>query len=235
MTDEEYREFLEAIYRKYVRAWRGIHHPEGLSHLHYQIERLASKARFARVVAEHAERVELYAPLAAEIEYPDLRRDLEESGILTALDAHAEEIFGGLRRSVIPDVDIDYLRLAGVHEAEAEIVLLIRFAQDRLARSKRSQQSPSQIVHRAEDEVKRVAKDLKPTDDDNDPEVSRKPPKLFNGIAKILAGGVLGAGNLLVGVGAIAASGPATAHTVIGSCALAVAAMGQGIGDLRGE
>jgi len=39
MSDKEHREFLDAIYQRYVRAWKSIHHPEGLSHLPYVIER----------------------------------------------------------------------------------------------------------------------------------------------------------------------------------------------------
>ena len=42
-------------------------------------------------------------------------------------------------------------------------------------------------------------------------------------------------GNVLLGVGTIPSAGPGSLHLVIGSCGLAIAAVGQGIGDLRGE
>lgn len=59
--------------------------------------------------------------------------------------------------------------------------------------------------------------------------------KIFNGIGKILAGAVAAAGNLLLATGTIVAPNPATAYGVIGSSALAVGSICQGIGDLRGE
>ncbi|MDP2896962.1 MAG: hypothetical protein Q8Q12_10465 [bacterium] len=234
MTDEEYQEFLDAIYRRYVRAWRAIHHPEGLGHLNYMIEHLASTSRFARAVAERAEHVDLYPTLGEEIEYTYFNHPLDESGILDALDAHAEQVFGGLRRSAIPDVDLEYLRLAGFDQPDAEVVLIIRYARDELVTSKRI---PSQTVARAREELQRVGKALKSTGNGTDErdDNPKKPPKLFNGISKILAGGVTAAGNMLLAVGSIAAPGPATGHAVIASCALAVAAIGQGIGDLCGE
>ncbi len=232
MTDEEYKEALDAIYRKYVRVWRAIHHPEGLSRLYYKIERLASTSRFALVVAERTENVELYAPLGEAIMYSYLNLGMEDSGVLDALDAHTRLIFSGLRRSVIPDADLDYLRLAGIVEAEAEVVLLIRYARDELSKS---EQVPSKIVAEAEKQLECVAKELKATSKNQNSENVKKPAKLFTGISKILAGGITAAGNLLLGVGILPGPGPATGHAVIGSCALAIAAIGQGIGNIRGE
>jgi len=234
MTDDEYREFLDAIYRRYVRAWKSIHHPEGLSHLHYEIERLASTSRFARAIAERADHVELYGVLGSEIKYSYLSQTLDESGILDALDAHAEDIFGGLRRSAIPDVDLEYLRLAGFDKPDAEVVLIIRFARTRLASS---ECSPKRMVSQANDELRHLGEALESSakSDNTEKERPKKPPKVFNGISKILAGGVTAAGNMLLGLGALSGPGAATGHAVIASCALAVAAIGQGIGDLRGE
>jgi len=59
--------------------------------------------------------------------------------------------------------------------------------------------------------------------------------KLFNGVGKILVGVVTGAGNILLAAGTIAAPNPATVYGVIGSSALAIGGICQGIGDLRGE
>jgi hypothetical protein len=59
--------------------------------------------------------------------------------------------------------------------------------------------------------------------------------KIFNGIAKILAGAVTAAGNLLLATGTVIAPNPATAYGVIASSAIAVGSMCQGIGYLRGE
>ena len=69
----------------------------------------------------------------------------------------------------------------------------------------------------------------------NAPPTEGKKRKILNGIGKILSGTVAGAGNLLLATGTIVAPNPATAYAVIGSSALAVGSICQGIGDLRGE
>ena len=58
---------------------------------------------------------------------------------------------------------------------------------------------------------------------------------VINGVGKILAGAITGAGNLLLFGGTIVAPNPGTAYAVIGSSALAVGSICQGLGDLRGD
>ena len=65
--------------------------------------------------------------------------------------------------------------------------------------------------------------------------VEKKKRKVLNGVGKILAGAVTGIGNVLLATGTIAAPNPATAYGVIGSSALAIGSICQGMGDLRGE
>jgi hypothetical protein len=63
----------------------------------------------------------------------------------------------------------------------------------------------------------------------------KKKKKICNGIGKILQGGVLGVGNILLGTGSIIAPNPAIAAGIIASSAAAVGSICQGLGDLRGE
>jgi len=158
--------------------------------------------------------------------------------VLQALDDHADVIFPHLMKSVVPPVDLQFLQSAGFEHPEAELALIIHYARSTVAKN---DFRPSQILDRAKCELERVGEDLRQfkTDAAKTSKASQqekpKARKLFTGISKILAGGITGTGNLLLGIGAIPAAGPSAAHMIIGSCAVAVGAIGQGIGDLRGE
>ena len=89
---------------------------------------------------------------------------------------------------------------------------------------------PSQTVEHAVETLREAASQLQPA---GPPPAKKR--KLFNGIGKILAGAVMGAGNTLLACGPFVAPNPATAYTALGSAALAVGSMSQGIGDIRGE
>lgn len=238
MTDEDYVEFLDALGKRYLRLGRlELCHPKGSGFIHDQIERLTSLSRFARVVSERPDKVALYRPLGRELKYSYLgeaRRVLADSGALDALDEYTDEVLGRLSRAVIPDYDVELLRRAGFEEPEAEIVLFLHYARSRMAGY---QQRPSEVLREARKHVEALAEalettDPEPTDTTNE---RAKPKKVFTGISKILGGAVTGLGNILLGVGTIPSAGPSSLHLVIGSCGLAIAAVGQGIGDLRGE
>ncbi len=124
------------------------------------------------------------------------------------------------------------MRKAGFDEPEAELLLICRYARRRLPTP---DYIPSSIVKNAEGEIRNAAQELLKVDPDSKSDQVKKSRKWFNGIGKILAGGITGIGNLLLGVGTIPSSGPANMHVVIGSCAVAIGAIGQGIGDLHGE
>lgn len=66
-----------------------------------------------------------------------------------------------------------------------------------------------------------------------EPETKKR--KIFNGVGKLLAGAVTAAGNVLLATGTVVAPNPATAYAAIGSSALAIGSLLQGMGDLRGE
>lgn len=236
MTDEEYREYLSALARKYVRPiWRRHMHPEG-DELLYAIDQLSSTAQFAKAVSERSGNAELVIALGKELDswYVDhVVEEMRRSGVLSALDEAPDITFGELRRNVIPEEDIRLLRGAGVDDAEAEITILIHYARKRLANR---EVIPSATVESAREELKNATERIaKFSDSSSGNRVEQKKKRLFNGIGKILAGTVTAAGNLLLATGTIIAPNPATAYGVIGSSAIAVGSICQGIGDLRGE
>jgi len=239
MTDDEYREYLAALGSKYLRI-TALHRfgPGGpWDHLNYEIERLSSTARFVTAVSDRSENSAVVKALADELRnvYVDHIIDaMEYTGVLAALDEAPDITFANLRRSVIPAEDVQLLRHAGIEDPEAEITLIIHYSRKRLGHS---EARPSETVRQAQEELKRAADrvDKIPSDSNLSDQPEKKKRKIFNGIGKILAGTITGAGNLLLAAGTVVAPNPATAYGVIGSSALAVGGICQGIGDLRGE
>jgi len=236
VTDDEYREYLTSLARIHLRPFRIFRrHPE-FDELRFAIDQMSSTARFARVVSDRSDSPELVSALSKELDrWPvaSVIRTMQESGVLSALDQTPDITFGELRRDVIPEEDVRLLQEAGVADPEAEVTILIDYARRRLGHA---EAKPSEVVERAPDELKRAAERLSSLSENSSRnEVQVKKKKLFNGIGKILAGAVAGAGNLLLATGTIIAPNPATAYGVIGSSAIAVGSICQGIGDLRGE
>jgi hypothetical protein len=240
MTDDEYRDYLNALAAKYLRARDLAHHFHSpMGELGYEMERLSSTARLARVVGERSEDPVLVSALANALQntYLDgIIGAMNRSGVLAALDEAPEITFGELRWSAIPAEDVRFLRDAGVGDAEAEVTLLIHYSRRRFG-ERQADVVPSEIANRAQGELRNAGARLQQVapEQDSSNRSERKKRKLFNGIGKILAGAVTGAGNLLLATGTILAPNPATAYGVIASSALAVGGICQGIGDLRGE
>lgn len=236
MTDEEYKAFLIALAAKYLR-------PDRLSVDDVQKlrEALALATRISRLnqlAKDDDGRSELTERLKGELlqsPLPEIERTMEKSGLLEALDEGKGEIFWNLRTSVIPEEDFRLLREAGFVSPEADIALWVRYANGDLAQ-RYPQKQPTDIVMSADAELKKAAEQIPNAASHN--AVSQSPAKkrkLFNGIGKILGGAIAGAGNVLMACGTIIAPNPATIYGAISSGAIAVAGIGQGIGDLRGE
>ena len=236
MTDEDYLEFLTALARTHMRPFRRHHmHPEG-DELLYSIAKLSSTARFIRSVEERSDNLDLVKAASKELDCWHVQHvvnEMRESGVLSALDEVPDITFGELRRNAIPDEDVRLLSSTGVDDPEAEITILIHFARRRLGHR---EEVPSVLTEEAHDELKRAAERVVSlSNNSSDNQVQAKKKKIFNGIGKILAGTVTAAGNLLLATGTVIAPNPATAYGVIGSSALAVGSICQGMGDLRGE
>jgi hypothetical protein len=242
MSDDEYRAFLDALARKYLRLHRiHRHHLMEDDHLRYELERAASLGRLVHVAEDRPEDARILSALGQGLRETYLSGvvdALDESGVLRAIEEDRETIFANLRRSVIPDEDLALLRQSGILDPDAEITLLIHYARQHLGRpsydahpSDAVKEVPT-LVQEAGQRLEQYAGPPKAAAPEKQPEKKRK---IFNGVGKILSGAVTGIGNLLLGAGGIVAPNPATAYAVIGSSALAVSAICQGVGDLRGE
>ena len=236
MTDEEFQQWLEALARKHLRPVRdrGWLREEG-HYLTHAMEWTSSVARFVSVVNGRPGNKELIEQVAGELRQSGLGhivRILEEAGVLDALDELPEITFGELRRSAIPDEDVRFLAQAGVRDPETEITIIIHYARRRLGRPNAR---PSASIQGAQLELNRAADELTKQVSSPDAGEKKSKKKIWSGTGKVLAGAVTAAGNLLLATGTLVAPNPATAYGVIGSCALAVAGICQGIGELRGE
>jgi hypothetical protein len=246
MTDEEYRKYLEALARKHVKPgqlYKSRPDSVTVEQLAYDIERLSSANRLLRAVRERSDNPVLLNELSRDLRKlhenrvaNDVIDAMEAIGMLDALDEAPEVTFENLRWSAIPPDDIQLLARAGVDDPESEITILIRqqqmWAFYRASRipSEIARQVPAELLHAAE------AVDSLPSQVNQPvPKSERKKRKLFNGIGKLLSGMVTGGSNILLAAGTFIAPNPATAYLAMGSSAVAILYMGQGIGDLRGE
>jgi hypothetical protein len=202
--------------------------------MQYTIDRLSSIARLNRVVAERNTSKELLHELSRELHNTPLSHAvylMERAGVIDALEEAPDLVFQNLRRSAVPNEDLEFLREAGVADPEAELTVLIHYARKHVGNA---DTRPGAVLESAGKQLERAASML-----DNlagtPPSDVPKRRKLFNGIGKILAGAATGVGNTLLACGTIAVPNPATAYAVIGSSAIAIGSICQGIGDLRGE
>src|SRR5262249_35276052 len=155
----------------------------------------------------------------------------EDTGVLAALDELPEVTFGELRRSAIPEEDVDLLFRSGVNNPEEEIKLVIQYARYRISRFHAHEPYPSKYASDAQPNLNRAADRVEKIDD----VPPAKKRKLFNGIGRLLGGAITAGGNLLLLTGIFVAPNPATAYLALGSSALGITSIAQGIGDLRGE
>ena len=239
MNGKEYREFLAAVEKRHVRIAHPFYGLDGVLSLKWQIERLTSQARLIHALEGRHEETAWYPPLRnalgnrllVPVEW--VADIMHQAGITAALDEHGEIIFSSLSREFIPNEDIALLQSAGLYDAEAEVTIIIHHLRQ-TARSRGILASTvlSEAPARLNDAIETLPMVVS---DAGTKETEKKPRKYFTGIGRILSGAIAGAGNLMIGIGTIPASGGATAGAVIASSALAVGLMSQGIGDLRGE
>ena len=156
MTDEEYRELLEALGRKHVRLSRLDRHGPMGDHLAYELDRLSSLSRFVRAVAERPDDRRLYKPVGDALENAyigSVTHEMERAGVIEALDDAALLVFQNLRKSAVPGEDREILRRMGIEDPEAEIILLIHYTRLNVGTQ---DTRPSAIATRADEEVKRI-------------------------------------------------------------------------------
>src|SRR5207247_11331967 len=125
---------LPALYRVAVYPFPPV------DYLSQELDHLASVSRFVRVVRDRSGDGDAPLRNALANELRNTRLDpvikaLDDTGVLDALDEGASIVFANLRRSVIPEEDIHFLRRAGVEDPEAEITIIMHYSREHLATS----------------------------------------------------------------------------------------------------
>lgn len=230
MTDEEYVGLLKAAAEEYVRLSEFERLKVSQRLLNQSVDRLASTARFARVVGDRAENTELCNMLTNELrdrcqDYDDVVDAVKTTGILDALTMGDGLIIRELRNSALPAEEFEYLRKSGVENPESFLKLLITIARN----SYLSTNTPEYIFNQGREKINDAIINLvvQPTTPATE---SRDKRKICSGISRILGGAVLAGSNIW---GAIATGGAAAA--ALGSVGASVVFIGEGIGNLRGE
>ena len=143
MTDDEYRDYLNALVRRHFQGWRRHRYGPGggEAELSHSIETLSYVARLSRAVADREHNFEKNDELLCSVLADDLRKAsylggffgvMRHTGMMEALDEQPRLVFKNLRRSAIPPEDAQLLARCGVEEPEAEITLLIAYCRQQL-------------------------------------------------------------------------------------------------------
>jgi len=139
MTDEEYVKFLTALAAKHVYP-RGIREPE-LERLHNNMNHLMQLSRQLQDLRERpGDRGQRDADIVKKEFLTSLRQAhvfdgfaaMDDVGILEALDDAPDAVFANLRRSAIPDEDVQFLYRAGIENPELEITITIEYGKRRI-------------------------------------------------------------------------------------------------------
>jgi hypothetical protein len=238
MTDEEYKKFLTALAAKHVRpgAIGDSKDIENLQNSMRNMTRVSRRVQDAREEQFHEKFLEELAHELRQTPLSDGFAAMDRIGVLEALDDATDAVFSNLRRSAIPDEDVQFLYRAGFADPELEITILIEYANRRISSSRESlARELRQIrdIHRVA--ADRMDRELHEIGKEPEREQQPKKRKILNGIGKILGGAIAGTGNVLLALGTIAAPNPATGAAAIASGGVAVTGVLSGLGDLRGE
>ena len=201
-------------------------------------EDLTSLALLAKVTQLRGDSEELQQELGSalnKVNFVTIEKTLEQCGVSDAVSEHGETIFGEFRSSAIPREDLIFLRRAGFDDPECTVALLESKARQlQLAAKSPDDLTVKAICSSAKKALNKAGSDLT-GQDSRSKTAPKKPRKWFKGISRVLAGGAGAAGNVMLGMGTIAAAGPIGAAAVLGSCTGALVLMGDGIESLRGN
>src|SRR5262245_8082047 len=228
MTDEEYVRFLTALAQKHLRPKS----PELVQgNAEANLPRFSKASRLLKIVWDHDDPV-LLKHLVGELQ--GLRPiklaayNMKESGMLDALDEAPKVTLGELRYSVIPQEDPDYLRRAGFHAHDVELLVALAIQGAHTLAS--SGKLPSDVVEEAHAALETALQSLQ---DGSKTLAPKKERKILSGVGKLLAGAITGVGNVLLLTGTLAAPNPGIGFAAMASGALAVGSFFQGIGELK--
>jgi hypothetical protein len=258
MTDDEYREFLTFLFERYVRhrlprVRRRFHH-HMMEEWYYHLDQTQRASQVLRYIETNCDDDdEIYRTFTLErltravsdtrdsVEFGD--RMVEEAGFLDALEAHADDILGGLQVQHLPDADREVFREMGSPNPDLELralVLRVKASRDRLRQSSRELSVRQQLKH-AEERVAEAKQEFEKTrkaqQEGSEEERPTKSRRWFKGLGQIAQGAALSIADVALAAGAL--KFPVSPETqtwgAVASVATGVGTILNGVGDLRNE
>ena len=258
MTDDEYRAFLNVLFRKHVRprlprVQRRFHH-HMMEEWQYHLDQAERSARLFRYVDNYCDDGgDVYSTFTLDrlasavhdtrygLEFSN--RAIDEAGFLDAYERHVTEILAGLQPHHIPEVDKDVMRDMGSPDPEAELAELVFHAKaerDRFLQM-RQEISVRQQLRNAEERVTKAAAEFdelkKSAGDPKAKDFPKKSRRWFKGLGQISQGAALSIANVALAVGAL--HFPVSPETqtwgAVASVATGIGTVLSGVGDLRNE
>jgi hypothetical protein len=174
----------------------------------------------------------------ASFHYPQVRRGLEATYVLDALEAEEHRTLRCVRPHWLPPLDAELLRRAGYRHPEVVLEHAIRnlhLLPERIGPGA----SLAGVVE--EGETMLLARDLaEQLQSGHSPANTRPRPKRWSGVGKVLSGASLAAGNVAAGIAAVTGTWDlmgegATGLALLGSTGTGVQMIFEGIGALKGE
>jgi hypothetical protein len=262
MTEEEYKEFLEYLFRErfekaLARIRRELHPLDRLDRQQSHIPRLVKAMRALRFIEDYFEDEEerrqslttgmLDKTLKAVEDGARFNNSLiVDTEIIEVIEEHLTEIVQGMRVEDFPKEDFEILRESGSADPRREIAAIVHFLRSRVARlpqerleallSDRSSVRLSRTLQRAPELVEQQRKALteETTQGAEKKGVKRK---IFTGISKICQGTLLSLTDVtaVIGMWHVALSPETMTVGAVTSVTGGVGAILEGVGALRGE
>ncbi len=258
MTDEEYREFLVILTRRYVQPRIPRLLPHSRHHIYdewfYELHRAERAARLLRFIENNCnDDGDVYSTFTLDRlarAVSDTRssvyfsnRTIEEAGFLDAFEAHTSEILAGLRPEHLPEADKEVLQEMGSQDAEAELAELVFRARAYRQRveSVHNEVPTQQRLHQVEERLDRAEKEFDELKRLEPEKLAKETPKKsrrwFKGLGQIAQGAALSIANVALAAGVI--HFPVSPETqtwgALASVATGIGTVLTGVGDLRSE
>ena len=258
MTDDEYREFLAVLFRRYVRPRiprlrRRFHH-HMMEEWDYHLAQAERAAHVLRYIESYCDddgdvyrtfTLDRIAQAVSDTRYSlDFsNRTIDEGGFLDAYEPHASEILTGLQPQHLPEADKEVLREMGSPDPDAELAELVFRAKAFRERAEQFSREVSvrQQLRHAEEQLAKAEQHFDELKKLESEEAVEKAPKKsrrwFKALGQIGQGAALSIANVALAIGAI--HFPVSPETqtwgAVASVATGIGTVLSGVGDLRNE
>lgn len=247
MTNDDYRAFLSYLFDKYARPrlYRATHYLKGPggSEFAYEFERMRRTVHLARFIqAQDDDPYSTFRPERLREAVYDVSNELrhtnhllDETGFLDALDAHYDDIVGGLAAEHFPAEELRMLKALGSDDPERDVKALIFILKTTRASFSGERTQVKSQLSRVEEQISAEADAMR--GDGDVPQDARKPRRWFKGLGQIAQGAALSLADVGLAIGVV--HFPVSAETQTwGSLVSVTTGVGMvlaGAGDLRGE